>query len=90
LRKLAWLRTPFGGFKNGGLGRGEGVDELLSSTETKTIHLLLAERRGIEGASISLLNVMAREGGPSSSRRRCNFWMLVSRFRAKIAGLVDD
>jgi betaine-aldehyde dehydrogenase len=33
--------TPFGGFKNSGLGREEGIDELLSYTETKTIHLLL-------------------------------------------------
>jgi betaine-aldehyde dehydrogenase len=33
--------TPFGGYKNSGLGREEGIDELLSYTETKTIHLML-------------------------------------------------
>jgi betaine-aldehyde dehydrogenase len=33
--------TPFGGYKNSGLGREEGIGELLSYTETKTIHLLL-------------------------------------------------
>jgi acyl-CoA reductase-like NAD-dependent aldehyde dehydrogenase len=35
--------TPFGGLKNSGLGREEGIDELLSYTETKTIHVLLGE-----------------------------------------------
>jgi acyl-CoA reductase-like NAD-dependent aldehyde dehydrogenase len=35
--------TPFGGYKNSGLGREEGIDELLSYTETKTIHVLLGE-----------------------------------------------
>jgi betaine-aldehyde dehydrogenase len=33
--------TPFGGMKNSGLGREEGLDELLSYTEVKTIHLML-------------------------------------------------
>jgi acyl-CoA reductase-like NAD-dependent aldehyde dehydrogenase len=33
--------SPFGGFKNSGLGREEGKDELLSYTEIKTIHVLL-------------------------------------------------
>lgn len=33
--------TPFGGFKNSGLGREEGLDELLSYTEVKTIHVML-------------------------------------------------
>ena len=33
--------TPFGGFKNSGLGREEGIDELLSYTEVKTIHIRL-------------------------------------------------
>jgi betaine-aldehyde dehydrogenase len=33
--------TPFGGFKNSGLGREEGLDELLGYTETKTIHIKL-------------------------------------------------
>ncbi|MGH6771107.1 MAG: aldehyde dehydrogenase family protein [Xanthobacteraceae bacterium] len=35
--------TPFGGYKNSGLGREEGIDELLSYTEVKTIHVLLGE-----------------------------------------------
>ncbi len=33
--------TPFGGLKNSGLGREEGLDELLSYTETKMIHVML-------------------------------------------------
>ncbi|MGV6872395.1 aldehyde dehydrogenase family protein [Pseudochelatococcus sp. B33] len=33
--------TPFGGKKNSGLGREEGLEELLSYTETKTIHVML-------------------------------------------------
>ncbi|HWG05838.1 MAG TPA: aldehyde dehydrogenase family protein [Beijerinckiaceae bacterium] len=33
--------TPFGGYKNSGLGREEGIDELLSYTEVKTIHVFL-------------------------------------------------
>lgn len=33
--------TPFGGMKNSGLGREEGLDELLSYTECKTIHIKL-------------------------------------------------
>ncbi len=32
--------TPFGGMKNSGLGNEEGLDELLSYTENKTIHLM--------------------------------------------------
>jgi betaine-aldehyde dehydrogenase len=32
---------PFGGFKNSGLGREEGSDELLSYTENKSIHIKL-------------------------------------------------
>jgi betaine-aldehyde dehydrogenase len=35
--------TPFGGLKNSGLGREEGIDELLSYTEVKTIHVMLGE-----------------------------------------------
>jgi acyl-CoA reductase-like NAD-dependent aldehyde dehydrogenase len=35
--------TPFGGYKNSGLGREEGIDELLSYTEVKTIHVMLGE-----------------------------------------------
>ncbi|WP_194726448.1 aldehyde dehydrogenase family protein [Noviherbaspirillum malthae] len=34
--------TPFGGFKNSGLGREEGLEELLGYTETKSIHMKLA------------------------------------------------
>jgi betaine-aldehyde dehydrogenase len=34
--------TPFGGMKNSGLGREEGADELLSYTEVKTVHVMLA------------------------------------------------
>ena len=33
--------TSFGGFKNSGLGREEGLEELLGYTETKTIHIKL-------------------------------------------------
>jgi betaine-aldehyde dehydrogenase len=33
--------TPFGGLKNSGTGREEGLDEMLSYTETKTIHIAL-------------------------------------------------
>jgi len=36
--------TPFGGLKNSGLGREEGIDELLSYTEVKTVHVMLADR----------------------------------------------
>jgi betaine-aldehyde dehydrogenase len=35
--------TPFGGFKNSGLGREEGIDELLSYTEVKTLHVMLGD-----------------------------------------------
>jgi betaine-aldehyde dehydrogenase len=33
--------TPFGGLKNSGIGREEGLDDLLSYTETKAIHVIL-------------------------------------------------
>lgn len=33
--------VPFGGYKNSGTGREEGLDELLSYTEEKAIHILL-------------------------------------------------
>ena len=33
--------VPFGGFKNSGIGREEGIDELLSYTEEKAIHIML-------------------------------------------------
>jgi betaine-aldehyde dehydrogenase len=32
---------PFGGFKNSGTGREEGIEELLSYTEEKAIHIIL-------------------------------------------------
>lgn len=35
------LGTPFGGKGNSGLGREEGIEELLSYTEDKTVHLKL-------------------------------------------------
>jgi acyl-CoA reductase-like NAD-dependent aldehyde dehydrogenase len=34
--------VPFGGFKNSGTGREEGIDELLSYTEEKAIHIMLS------------------------------------------------
>lgn len=33
--------TPFGGMKNSGIGNEEGIEELLSYTENKTIHVML-------------------------------------------------
>ena len=33
--------TPFGGYGNSGTGREEHIEELLSYTETKTVHLML-------------------------------------------------
>ncbi len=33
--------TPFGGMKNSGVGNEEGLEELLSYTENKTIHVML-------------------------------------------------
>ena len=33
--------TPFGGMKNSGNGREEGIDELISYTETKALHIAL-------------------------------------------------
>ncbi|NKQ12725.1 aldehyde dehydrogenase family protein [Pseudomonas sp. SST3] len=35
------LGTPFGGMGNSGLGREEGIEELLSYTENKTVHIKL-------------------------------------------------
>jgi acyl-CoA reductase-like NAD-dependent aldehyde dehydrogenase len=35
--------TPFGGYKSSGLGREEGIEELLSYTEVKTIHVMLGD-----------------------------------------------
>ena len=33
--------TSFGGFKNSGVGREEGIEELLSHTEEKSFHVVL-------------------------------------------------
>ena len=38
--------TPFGGFKNSGIGREEGLGELLSYTEEKVINLCMGQLRG--------------------------------------------
>ena len=35
--------SPWGGFKNSGLGREEGIDELMSYTEVKTVHVMLGD-----------------------------------------------
>jgi betaine-aldehyde dehydrogenase len=35
--------TPFGGFKNSGLGREESIDELLSYYETQVVHTILRD-----------------------------------------------
>lgn len=34
--------TPFGGYKNSGVGREEGLEELLSYTQIKTVHVMLS------------------------------------------------
>lgn len=36
-----FLGVPFGGMKNSGVGREEGIEEMLSYTETKTINVML-------------------------------------------------
>ena len=56
--------TPFGGFKNSGLGREEGIDELLSYTEVKTIHVLLGEIAGA-GLICVLLGALAPRSAPT-------------------------
>jgi betaine-aldehyde dehydrogenase len=33
--------VPYGGFKNSGIGREEGISELLSYTEEKVINIVL-------------------------------------------------
>ena len=36
-----FLGVPFGGMKNSGIGREEGIEELMSYTESKTINIML-------------------------------------------------
>ena len=36
-----YLGVPFGGMKNSGVGREEGIEEMLSYTELKTINIVL-------------------------------------------------
>jgi betaine-aldehyde dehydrogenase len=36
-----YVGTPFGGYKSSGLGSEESLDELLSYTRTKTVHMIL-------------------------------------------------
>lgn len=36
-----FLGVPFGGMKNSGVGREEGIEELFSYAETKTINIML-------------------------------------------------
>jgi aldehyde dehydrogenase (NAD+)/betaine-aldehyde dehydrogenase len=36
-----FLGVPFGGIKNSGVGREEGIEEMFSYTETKTINIML-------------------------------------------------
>jgi aldehyde dehydrogenase (NAD+)/betaine-aldehyde dehydrogenase len=40
-----YMGVPFGGFKNSGVGREEGLEEMLDYTETKTINIVLGEPR---------------------------------------------
>lgn len=37
-----FLGVPFGGMKNSGVGREEGIEEMLDYTETKTINIMLS------------------------------------------------
>jgi betaine-aldehyde dehydrogenase len=54
--------TSFGGVKNSGLGREEDLGELLSYTETKTIHVLLRSNPVLRGQCGSL---PSSDGGPA-------------------------
>jgi betaine-aldehyde dehydrogenase len=36
-----YMAMPFGGYRNSGTGREEGIEELLSYTEEKSIHVML-------------------------------------------------
>ena len=41
-----FLGAPFGGYKQSGVGREEGIEELLSFTREKNIHINLKRRVG--------------------------------------------
>ena len=41
-----FLGAPFGGYKQSGVGREEGIEELISFTREKNIHLNLRRRTG--------------------------------------------
>jgi betaine-aldehyde dehydrogenase len=41
-----FLGAPFGGYKQSGVGREEGIEELISFTREKNIHLNLKRRTG--------------------------------------------
>ena len=41
-----FLGAPFGGYKQSGVGREEGIEELLSFTREKNIHINLKRRAG--------------------------------------------
>jgi betaine-aldehyde dehydrogenase len=38
-----FLGVPFGGMKNSGVGREEGIEEMFSYTETKTVNIMLGQ-----------------------------------------------
>jgi acyl-CoA reductase-like NAD-dependent aldehyde dehydrogenase len=35
------MAMPFGGYRNSGTGREEGLEELLAYTEEKSVHVML-------------------------------------------------
>jgi betaine-aldehyde dehydrogenase len=41
-----FLGVPFGGYKQSGVGREEGIEELLSFTHERNIHINLKRRSG--------------------------------------------
>ena len=43
--------VPYGGFKNSGVGREEGISELLSYTEEKVINIVIGGGAGMPRAS---------------------------------------
>jgi acyl-CoA reductase-like NAD-dependent aldehyde dehydrogenase len=46
-----FLGTGFGGYGNSGVGREEGLEDLLSYTESKTIHLMIKPPKGLVARS---------------------------------------